>query len=68
MEIKKMDTLARTQQATVPGGLPVRSNLRAGLSLEEIQQQLSDLWGQMSSSVSGALSNLGGGNAGAPSA
>ena len=68
MEIKRMDTYQARQQTTVPGGLPVRSDLRAGLSLEEVQQQISELWEQLSNSVSNTLSNLGGGSAGTPSA
>ena len=68
MEIKRTDTLQAPQQTIVPGGLPVRSDLRAGLSLEEVQQQISDLWGQLTNSVSNTLSNLGGGSAGTPSA
>ncbi len=68
MEIKRTDTRQAPQQTIVPGGLPVRSDLRAGLSLEEVQQQISDLWGQLTNSVSNTLSNLGGGSAGTPSA
>jgi len=68
MEIKRIDTCQARQQTTVPGGLPVRSDLRAGLSLEEVQQQISELWEQLSNSVSNTLSNLGGGSAGTPSA
>lgn len=68
MEIKSMDSQQAHQQITVPGGLPVRSDLRAGLSFEEIQQQIGDLWGQLSNSVSNAIGNLGGGSAGTPSA
>lgn len=68
MEIKRTDTRQALQQTIVPGGLPVRSDLRAGLSLEEVQQQISDLWGQLTNSVSNTLSNLGGGSAGTPSA
>lgn len=62
MEVKKNHTHPATRQSIVPGGLPVRTDLRAGLSIEEIQQQLSDLWNQLPNSVASAFSNLTGGS------
>lgn len=37
-------------------GLRVRTNLRAGVTLEEVGDQLSDWWSNVTSSVSSALS------------
>ena len=50
-----------SQDATL-GGLPVRTNLRAGLSWDELDDQAAALWKQLSTSVSNAVSNLSGGS------
>ena len=64
MEDKRIEIRQASEQTIVSGGLSVRTDLRAGLSWEETQQQISDLWGQLSNAVSGAFSNPGGDNAG----
>jgi len=68
MEVKKVHSHQTPQQPIVQGGLSVRTDLRAGLSLEEVQQQLGNLWGQLTNTVSGAVSNLSGGSGGTTSA
>jgi len=45
------------QDATV-GGLPVRTNLRAGLAWDDLDDQAAALWKQLSSSFSNAVSNI----------
>lgn len=68
MQTNKMHVQPTAQQPGVPGGVPVRTNLHAGLSWEELEQQLGSLWEQMSAAVSGAVSNLGNGNSSTPTA
>ncbi|MFM7173180.1 MAG: hypothetical protein ACKO4U_09130 [Caldilinea sp.] len=59
MQNNKMYAQPAAQQPGVTGGVPVRTNLHAGLSWEELEQQLGSLWEQVSATVSGAVSSLG---------
>jgi hypothetical protein len=43
---------------TLSGGLPVRTNLRAGLAWDDIDDQAKDLWGKLTSAVSGAVNSV----------
>jgi len=45
--------------ATSPSGLPVRTNLRAGLAWDELDDTAQDWWSNLSSSVSGAFNGSG---------
>lgn len=40
------------------GGLPVRTDLRAGLAWDDLDDQAKNLWNQLSSAVSNAVSNV----------
>ncbi len=55
----RVDQDATTGNVTV-GGLPVRTNLRAGLAWDDLDDQAAALWQQLSTSVSNAVSNLSG--------
>jgi hypothetical protein len=50
----------RVDQDATTGGLPVRTNLRAGLAWDDLDDQAAALWQQLSTSVSNAVSNLSG--------
>jgi hypothetical protein len=45
------------QDATV-GGLPVRTNLRAGLAWDELDDKAAALWQQLSTNFSNIVSNI----------
>ena len=47
------------------GGLPVRTNLRAGLAWDDLDDQAAALWGKLTGAVSSATSALTGGGAAA---
>lgn len=47
-----------TEQTEVLGGLPVRTDLRAGLAWDELDDQAIALWNKLSSAVSNAASSL----------
>jgi hypothetical protein len=47
------------QDATI-GGLPVRTDLRAGLSWDELDDQAAALWQQLTTSISNAVSSVSG--------
>jgi hypothetical protein len=66
MQNNKMYAQPPVQQPGVFGGVPVRTNLHAGLSWEELEQQLGSLWEQVSTTVSGAVSSLGNGSSSTP--
>lgn len=68
MQNNKMYAQSAAQQPGVTGGVPVRTNLHAGLSWEELEQQLGSLWEQVSATVSGAVSSLGNGSSSTPTA
>ncbi len=56
-----MALLEHQNQSTDPklavlGGLPVRTNLRAGLALDDLDDKAKELWGKLTSAVSGATS------------
>jgi hypothetical protein len=42
--------------------LRVRTNLRAGLAWDDLDDKASEWWNKLTSAVSGAVSNLTGGN------
>jgi hypothetical protein len=42
--------------------LRVRTNLRAGLAWDDLDDKAAEWWNQLTSAVSGAVSNLTGGN------
>ena len=44
--------LDRQSPAIVAGGLAVRTNLRAGLAWDDLDDQAKDLWNQLTSAVS----------------
>lgn len=46
-------TLDRQPPATIAGGLAVRTNLRAGLAWDDLDDQVKNLWNQLTSAVSG---------------
>ncbi|MCX6048173.1 MAG: hypothetical protein NT075_23990 [Chloroflexi bacterium] len=46
------------QTTTFSGGLAVRTNLRAGLAWDDLDDQASALWGKLTSAVSNATSAL----------
>ncbi len=49
----------RDERATnVVGGLPVRTNLRAGLAWDDLDDQAAALWGKLTSAVSGAMNSV----------
>lgn len=48
----------RNHTTTVTGGLPVRTNLRAGLGWDDLDDQAAALWGKLTSAVSGAVSSV----------
>ena len=50
------------------GGLPVRTNLRAGLAWDDLDDKAKELWGQLTSTVSSATSALTGSGASTPAA
>lgn len=41
-----------TPEQELMGGLSIRTDLRAGVSIDDIQGQVSDWWGTLSSSLS----------------
>ena len=43
------------EQDTLSGGLPIRTHLRAGITLEEIQQSAQSLWDILTQSVGNLL-------------
>lgn len=47
-----------TEPTTALGGLPVRTDLRAGLAWDELDDKAIDLWNQLSSAVSNAVNNV----------
>lgn len=51
----KNQTLAN--KPAVLGGLPVRTNLRAGLAWDDLDDKAKELWGKLTSAVSGATSS-----------
>lgn len=58
LPLQPTDGFTAEQPANVPAplvGLPVRTNLRAGVTLEEVGDQLSDWWSSVTSSISSAL-------------
>lgn len=46
------------QTTTVAGGLAVRTNLRAGLAWDDLDDQAAALWSKLTSAVSGAVSSV----------
>ena len=42
----------------VPSGLPVRTNLRAGLAWDDLDDQAAALWSKLTSAVSDAASSV----------
>ena len=42
------------KQPLIGGGLPVRTNLRAGLAWDDLDDQAKALWGKLTSAVSSA--------------
>jgi hypothetical protein len=49
------------EQPEFLGGLPVRTDLRAGLAWDDLDDQAAALWQQLSDSVSNAVSSISGG-------
>jgi hypothetical protein len=47
---------ATDKQPTLLGGLPVRTNVRAGLAWDDIDDQAKALWSKLTSAVSSATS------------
>ena len=62
-----MNTLSKNLQPStddqpeILGGLPVRTDLRAGLAWDDLDDQAAALWQQLSDSVSNAVSSISGG-------
>lgn len=56
------------EQDTHLGGLPMQTNLRAGLAWDDLDDQAAALWQQLTSSVSKAISGLNAGNSDTSSA
>ena len=56
---------ATDDQPEFMGGLPVRTDLRAGLAWDDLDDQAAALWQQLSDSVSNAVSSVSGGDAAA---
>ena len=46
------------EQPETLGGLPVRTDLRAGLAWDDLDDQAASLWNQLTSAVSSAVSNV----------
>lgn len=51
------------EQPEFLGGLPVRTDLRAGLAWDDLDDQAAALWQQPSAAVSNAVSSISGGDA-----
>ena len=64
MKKRSQTTNFRSQPASAPpiGGLSVRTNLRAGLAWDDLDDQAALLWGKLTSAVSDASSALTGGS------
>lgn len=45
----------------VSGGLPVRTNLRAGLAWDDLDDQAKSLWNSLTGAISGAVNSVTGG-------
>ncbi len=45
-------------QSVLCGGLPVRTNLRAGLAWDDLDDQAKALWGKLTSAVSSAADTV----------
>jgi hypothetical protein len=45
-------------ETEILGGLPVRTDLRAGLAWDELDDKAVEWWNQLSSAVSNAVSNV----------
>ena len=53
MHTSRHEPQARLDHTTVMGGLPVRTDLRAGLSWDDLDDQAAALWKQLSANVAG---------------
>ncbi len=65
--MKKVTPISNTRRDkravnALSGGLPVRTNLRAGLAWDDLDDKAKELWGQLTSAVSNATSALTGGS------
>jgi hypothetical protein len=54
--------LATDDQPEFLGGLPRRTDVRAGLAWDDLDDQAAALWQQLSDAVSNAVSSIGGGD------
>lgn len=54
----ELNASSRDEQSsrTISAGLPVRTGLRAGITLEEVGDQVSDWWNSLTTSLSNAVS------------
>jgi hypothetical protein len=61
MQKKTVTSNVQNQQATAPivqGGLAVRTNLRAGLAWDDLDDQAISLFNQLKDAVAGAAQNV----------
>lgn len=61
MATQTMQGRVTGKQNTVLGGLPLRTDVRAGFSWDELDDQAAALWNQLSGAASNAISGLTGG-------
>ena len=50
--------LITANQPLIRGGLPVRTNLRAGLAWDDLDDQAAALWGKLTGAVSSAADTV----------
>lgn len=48
----------QTKQTEVTGGLPVRTNVRAGLTMDDVTNQAQSLWNQLTQAVTNAVNSV----------
>jgi hypothetical protein len=58
MTPKFVEQPTTNEESNILGGLPVRTDLRAGLAWDELDDKAVEWWNQLSSAVSNAVSNV----------